>query len=94
MTNLLPRVLAAFPPHKCSLTLTHNEHRDVYQSVADWIAENEMYEWRTDDDQKCAIDQDSIWTLQWYPHTPIGFLAIAASSLENLLIWAREVASD
>lgn len=25
-----------FPPHKCGLYLTHNEHRDHYKTVAEW----------------------------------------------------------
>ena len=69
------------PEHKCGLHLTHNEHRDVYESienfydVEDFISEQEWHK---------AVEQDSVWVLQWYPETPIGFCRIAAASLEAI----------
>jgi hypothetical protein len=73
------------PAHKCGLFLTHNEHRDVYQSPADWIRENELYEFASEEAKQRAIATDEIWTLHWYPETPISFNAIAAPTLEELL---------
>jgi hypothetical protein len=69
------------PEHKCGLHLSHNEHRDVYETVeqfyaADWFVSPE--EWRK------AIAEDSVWVLHWYPETPVGFHSIAASTLEAI----------
>jgi hypothetical protein len=69
------------PEHKCGLHLSHNEHRDVYETVEqfydadDFISEEE---WRK------AIAEDSVWVLHWYPSTPVGFIRIAASTLETI----------
>lgn len=81
-----------FPEHKAGLTLTHNDHRGVYQSVEDWDADQQRgsdggawYEWVSDEERQRAIESDSVWTLQWYPDTPVGFFALAASDLNVLL---------
>ena len=75
------KVTLNLPPHECGLYLIHNEHRDVYQSVEefygkDWFVSEE--EWQK------AIKEDSVWALQWYPHTPVGFQRFCASTLEGL----------
>jgi len=69
------------PEHKCGLHLSHNEHRDVYETVeqfyeADFFVSSE--EWCK------AIAEDSVWVLHWYPETPIGFYRVAASTLEAI----------
>ncbi len=79
-----------FPLHKCSLALCHNSHRDFYMTAAQWIAEDEerdppLYEWVSADQRQKAIETDEVWTLQWYPDTPIGFHAMAAADLDVLL---------
>jgi hypothetical protein len=69
------------PPHKCGLYLEHNAHKDVYYTVEQHYNPDRfvsMEEWDK------AVREDSVWTLQWYPDTPIGFYLIAASSLEAI----------
>ena len=69
------------PPHKCGLYLEHNAHKDVYYTVEQHYNPDDfvsMDEWDK------AVREDSVWTLQWYPVTPIGFHLIAASSLEAI----------
>jgi len=69
------------PEHKCGLHLSHNEHRDVYETVEQFY-ESDCFvspeEWRK------AVAEDNVWVLQWYPDTPIGFYRIAASTLEAI----------
>jgi hypothetical protein len=68
-----------FPEHKCGLYLTHNEHRDVYETVENFYDEEDFVspqEWEK------AIAEDNVWVLHWYPNTPVGFTRIAASTLE------------
>jgi hypothetical protein len=79
------------PEHKCGLYLQHNQHRDYYQSAAEWITDNDLYDWKDEASKQTAIDSDSIWTLQWYPDTPIGFYSVAAPTLEDLLELANSV---
>ena len=80
------------PEHKCGLFLQHNEHRDYYQSAAEWLEENDRFIWKDEASKKMAIETDSVWALQWYPDTPIGFYAVAAPTLEELLEFANSAA--
>jgi hypothetical protein len=79
------------PKHKCGLYLEHNHHRDIYESAKVWLEDNDNHEWKSEDDKQRAIATDEIWTLQWYPHTPVGFISIAAPTLDELLAWAMEI---
>ena len=78
------------PEHKCGLYLTHNEHRDSYESIEAWIVDQETFggcsrfDWVSPEEREKAIKADSVWVLQWYPNTPVGFNCIAASSLDAL----------
>lgn len=82
------------PNHKCSLELTHNKHRDYYQTAAEAIAERESHgcppDWKDEEAKQRAIATDEIWELHWYPDTPIGFHAIYAPTLEELLAFAAD----
>ena len=79
------------PKHKAGLYIEHDEHKGVYQDASDWVDENiDCYEWETEEYKRIAIDTDSIWTLQWYPDTAVGFCAVAAPTLEDLLRYANE----
>lgn len=76
-----PRLL---PRHKCGLHLEHNAHKNTYESAEQWIADNDWCDWENEDAKQRAIDTDEIWTLQWYPDTPVGFYALAAPTLAEL----------
>ena len=69
------------PEHKCGLHLSHNEHRDVYETIEEFYDAEDfasLEEWNK------AVAEDSVWVLHWYPDTPIGFNRIAASTLEAI----------
>tara|TARA_Y100000034_G_C6833073_1_gene376208 strand:+ start:921 stop:1187 length:267 start_codon:yes stop_codon:yes gene_type:complete len=78
-------LLAVLPAHKAGLSLEHNQHKNVYEKAAQWIEENEWCDWENDEAKQKAIDTDEIWTLQWYPETPVGFCAVAAPTLADLI---------
>lgn len=79
---------SAFPGHKCGLYLTHNEHRDLYEPLAEFIVDRDI-KFADDAARQRAIDTDELWTLQWYPDTPVGFYFVAASTLEEVLALAK-----
>ena len=80
-----------FPEHQAALHLIHNDHKNMYQSVEQWIEEhNEFYECRSPEEKQRAIELNEVWTLQWYPDTPIGFHAVAAPTLSELILFANE----
>jgi hypothetical protein len=87
------------PRHKASLRLTHNEHRSYYESPADFIEGREQLtglelEWAAPGQKEKAIVEDSIWHLQWYPQTPIGFYDLYAADLDVLLDAAMKVDAE
>ena len=50
---------------------------------------DDLYAWESEEAKQRAIEMDECWTLQLYPDTPIGFMAIAAPTLEDLLRFMR-----
>lgn len=62
--------------HECnSLYLTRNdEHAANYMTAKDWIREHQE-DFQDDDQAEVSRmkETNTIWTLQIYPHTPIGF---------------------
>jgi hypothetical protein len=82
------------PTHKCGLYLEHNACRDVYETAAQCIADDEsrdpaLYTWESDEHRQRAIDTNEVWTLQWYPERPSTFFAVAAPTLSELLAFAK-----
>ena len=67
------------PEHKCGLYLEHNAHKDVYETIEEYYDPEDFVsreEWMK------AVETDSVWHLQWYPDTPIGFYTVCASTLD------------
>lgn len=90
-----------FPEHKVSLSLEHNPHRTNYETIEEWLKANckessqsspDDCRWLTvrPEDRDLILRTGEVWTLQWYPDTPVGFCAVAAASLERVLEIALE----
>lgn len=82
-------VVITLPKHKASLHLQHNDHKNYYENLENWIRDNDWCDWENDEAKRRAIETDECWTLQWYPETPVGFCAVAAPSLEECLALAN-----
>ena len=86
-----------FPNHKAGLYLTHNQHKDYYETVEEHVNEyvnmDKEYFVSEEDYQKC-VDTNELWELQWYPETPIGFHKVIGSSLEIVLQRAMEIQNE
>lgn len=78
------------PQHKCGLTLEHNDHRNTYDEVGQYIVDRDLV-FKDDEARNRAIATDEIWVLHWYPDTPVGFYEVAAPTLDELLTFASEV---
>lgn len=88
---------------KCSVTLTVNDHRDVYQTAAQRLEER-----REDAAMGCCpydipsdpaiiaemIRTNTIVELQFYPNTPIGFYAVVHYDLNAALDQALSVFAE
>lgn len=81
-----------FPKHEASLHLTHNQHKAYYESVEQAIESGTYRDdcWLSDAQKQKAIANDSVWELQWYPHTPIGSHSLLACDLDLLISAANE----
>lgn len=80
------------------LHIERNPHNVTYESLNEWVAhevdgDNPWCE-ILDGEREKIFAAGSLWTLQVYPITPIGFWAKAASSLTALLTWAQNHRDD
>lgn len=76
------------PEHKCGLYLEHNVHRDYYETIEKAVLDEDQNcgnSWVSPEEREKALLTGELWTLQWYPETPIGFHRLAASTLDTLL---------
>jgi hypothetical protein len=84
--------LASWNPNQ--LNIERSPHNSSYETVETWLkdtvdCDNPWCE-PLDGEREKIIATKSLWTLQVYPSTPIGFYAVCASSLEALIDWAME----
>lgn len=89
-----------FPKHDCGLYLTHNEHKDSYESAEEWLSGEGFGElgraglFESEEHVKRAIETGEVWQLQWYPVTLVTFYRAAAPTLQELLDYvSRELPS-
>ena len=72
-----------------SLTISFNDdHAPNYMTAAQWEKEGPVdlpYDWISDEERAKGAAENSVWVAHWYPETPVGFHAIAASSLTALV---------
>lgn len=78
-----------WPRHEAGLTLNHNDHKSLYETVEQAIkAGTHGYGddcWVNAEQRQKAIETNECWTLQWYPDTPVGFHLLSAADLDVLL---------
>jgi len=78
-----------------SLTLHCDDFKSYYETAEMTLRHRD--DWYSDDsfvspeERARCIEQNTIWTLQWYPDTPVGFCVLHASSCDALL---RAVMAD
>lgn len=74
------------------LSISFNDHAVNYQDAQTAINEGdyEHADWVSEDEKERAKTENSVWVLQWYPTTPVGFCAVAASSLSACVTHALE----
>lgn len=69
-----------------SLSIGFNDsHASSYLKPEDdeWLEDDE--DWVSPDEKVKAFKDNTVWTAQWYPNTPIGFNKLHASSLTVLI---------
>lgn len=81
-----------FPKH-LTLSLSHNDQKNSYCTVAEVVDQQDEYFradfWVSSEQREKAIATDDMWTLHWYPNTPVGFCVLHAADLDVLLVAAE-----
>lgn len=86
------RLIEMLPVHAGELSISHNEHKSLYEDLAQYIENLELADSFNDDEaMKRAIETNSLWVIQWYPDTPVGFFTVAAPTLGEALLLAEGV---
>lgn len=52
----------------------YSDARDAYSDAREWIG-------NMNEEHKICARNNRVWTLKWYPNTPVGFCKLHASSL-------------
>lgn len=85
-----------FPPHKCGLHVTHNEHKDYYETLTEYLGERDFLDiayWKDAEARKRALDTNECWQIKWYPDVPIGFYHVFAPTFAEVVELANAKAA-
>lgn len=85
--NTLEELDIKWPEHKASLHITHNGNKANYETIeayCDWHKVTDE-DWATPTSKQRAIETDSLWEVQWYPDTPVGFNVKYGATLKEIL---------
>jgi hypothetical protein len=81
-----------WPAHDFSLHIQHNLHKFYHETVEEGLTgDNQTYDRDDFPDEAeilTAIAADSVWTIQWYPLSSVGFKRVSAATLERALAYA------
>jgi hypothetical protein len=76
----MDKLIELFDLCEASVTITHDEHKDYYQTVAAFLEEQERNRGESldidPDVRKIMVERNHMITLHAYPHTPIGFYTV------------------
>ena len=75
-------------PKHINLIIEHNPHKASYMTVEEWCKHVEI-EWISLEEELLAKKKDEMWTIIWYPDTPVGSYSNSASDLQDLLIYIQ-----
>ena len=75
-----------------SISVSRNDdHACNYMSAAEWIKFSpDMYADESDADKQAMADANTIWSVHWYPSTPVGFYVVNRSTLNAAIDAAME----
>ena len=71
-----------------SLTIGFNDDHGPNYEVAseEWYSASNPVSghisWVSEEERQKAIRENSVWTIQWHPETPVGFYCVGASTFE------------
>lgn len=78
-----------------SVIVNYNEFKTQYfDTVSDYLKEmgnNFFYQWVDGKEKKNAIQENTIWTIMYYPNHAANGFGFAASSLEALINHIKKI---
>lgn len=81
-------------PKHIHLAISHNAHAMNYETVEQYLMDDDHIDFRSAESRQQCIDQNEIWEVQWYPSTPIGFYCVGAPTLGEALDLALDLALE
>lgn len=72
--------------HACNYATAQRYHDEWGQYGAG--NNDARIKWVSEEERQKAIRENSVWTIQWYPNTPIGFNCVGASTFETAAKYA------
>ncbi len=87
MDDLEKRLRALVSGEFSTITLTFNDHASNYSHDDEFLESyyGDFADFVSEEEKQKAFSNNSVWVLQYYPKTPVGFCTIAASSLSKIL---------
>lgn len=76
-------------PKHINLTIEHQPHATCYETVEHYLGGDHAPDC-TDEDRVEMLRTGEVWTVQWYPNTPIGFCHVAAPTFWQALARANQ----
>lgn len=76
-----------WPPHQVTMHVEHNLHLSYYETIETALMGGNPIYHRDDFPDEAevakAIETGNVWTIQWYPDTPVGFCRVSAATLSR-----------
>lgn len=78
---------------KCGVFLSVNEYRDYYDTITDAVKEHKERNLGdiSSDLEARIIAADTLYELQFYPDTPVGFHVVYGTSLDEVVEGAKVI---
>lgn len=73
--------------HACNY-VTAQGYRDKFGRYSG--DDEDIIDWVSPEEREKALRENSVWTIQWYPATPVGFYCVGASTFEAACEYALE----
>ncbi len=89
MTSRKPIGLYNLPEH-IGMFIEHNEHKMYYDPIEKAVNDIDDSKWVSPEEKQKALETNEIWSIQWFPKTPIGSYTFYASTLEALFKFIEE----
>lgn len=87
-------IITGLPNDAEGLTLEHNPGRAMYQTVEQYLEGEMPCDWESSEHRQRAIATNEIWLIRWYPDTTIGFIELAAPTLDELCSFVARVLTE